>query len=99
MAAYACPIEVSGSMDNMMEAMPCHEIDHDKPVHCATHLGHDELALQHLDVPLALTLPTVIYIIPVSGVIDVSSRIRPEVRHLAGTDSTPPYLRTCRMRI
>jgi hypothetical protein len=99
MAAYACPFESPASIDQMMEGMPCHEMDQDKPVHCAIHLGHGELALHHLEAPPALTPPSIIYIAPAIVVTDHSFETSLESSDEIGRDNTPPYLRTQRMRV
>lgn len=99
MATYACPIELPAPVNHAMEEMPCAEIDYDKPVHCAIHLGHDELALQHLHVPLVLTLPTMIHIIPLAAVTDTVSPSSLDWLTLMDADNTPAYMRTQRMRI
>lgn len=99
MAAYACPIEAPTPVDKMMEGMPCHDMDHDKPVHCATHLGHDELALHSLEVPPALTPPSIIHIAPAVMVDDLPLETPFDSLGDIGPDNMPPYLRTQRMRV
>lgn len=99
MAAYACPELVKAPMSEMMEGMPCAEMDNEKPVHCAEYQAGNDLALEHLAAAPTLTPPTISFVMPaVTPVVPpVLTSFWPEVSSDPGNH--PPYLRTQRLRI
>jgi hypothetical protein len=99
MAAYVCPELSKAPMPEMMERMPCAEMDKEKPVHCAEYQAGDQLALEHLASVPALTPPTISFVIPVLAPVvpAVATSFSPGVLSDLGAD--PPYLRTQRLRI
>ncbi len=99
MAVYSCPTLVKASMPEMMEGMPCAEMDKEKPVHCAEFQAGEELALEHLAAAPTLTSPTISSVMPaVAPVVPpVLSSFWSDVSSEPAND--PPYLRTQRLRI
>lgn len=99
MAAYVCPELAKPAMPEMMEGMPCAEMDQEKPVHCAEFQASNELALEHLAAAPTLTPPTIIFSMPamMPVVPQFLTVFWPEVPSDPGSD--PPYLRTQRLRI
>jgi hypothetical protein len=100
MAAYVCPeLSKAAPMSEMMEGMPCAEMDKEKPVHCAEYQAGDKLALEHLAAAPALTPPTISFVIPVLAPVvpPVVTSFWPDAPSDPGT--SPPYLRTQRLRI
>lgn len=99
MAMYICPeVSLPGAAE-MMEGMPCSEMDKQKPVHCAQFQSGDEIVLEH-SAPTATLVP-----LTLSSVILVLPRVTPPVVSFgwleAPSESSqdPPYLRTQRLRI
>lgn len=98
MATYVCP-ELVTLAPEMMEGMPCAEMDVEKPVQCAKAQAGEDLALEQLASVLSLTPSAVTFVMPapspvvpaVLATFDFESRPDP------GVD--PPYLRTLRLRI
>jgi hypothetical protein len=99
MAAYVCPELTKVSMPEMMEGMPCAEMDKEQPIHCAEYQSGAEFALEHLTAAPSLAPLTILFVIPVIAPVDpvVITAFRPEVPLELGAD--PPYLRTQRLRI
>jgi hypothetical protein len=99
MAAYLCPELTKASMSEMMDGMPCAEMDKEKPVHCAEYRAGDELALEYLAAAPSLTPPTISFVIPVIAPVvpPAVTSFWPDVPSNPGAD--PPYLRTQRLRI
>ncbi|RJF91633.1 hypothetical protein [Noviherbaspirillum saxi] len=99
MAAYVCPELVKPPMTEMMEGMPCADMDKEKPVHCAEFQAGDELALEHLASIPSLTPPTILFAMPaVTPVVPLFLTAFWSDFPLAPV-SDPPYLRTQRLRI
>lgn len=100
MAAYACPKIVPTPMQEVMDGMPCAEMDKEKPVHCAEFQAGDKVALEHLAAAPILTQPTISSVMPAIAPVAPSlftSSFRVAVPPDPGND--PPYLRTQRLRI
>jgi hypothetical protein len=99
MAAYVCPELTKIPMPEMMEGMPCAEMDKEKPVHCAEHQAGDELALEYLAAAPVLTAPVASFVMPASLPVipDFLASLWPDAPVERGTN--PPYLRTQRLRI
>lgn len=99
MAAYVCPQLAAPVVTDMMEDMPCAEMDQEKPVHCAKHQTGDEVALEHLAAAPTLTPPIIAFAIPVIKPVvpDFLSSVWLDVPVATGT--SPPYLHTQRLRI
>jgi hypothetical protein len=99
MAAYVCPELAKPAMTEMMEGMPCAEMDKEKPVHCAKAVSGDQLALEHLAAAPTLAPPTISFVIPaISPVIPpFHTSFWSEV--VLDPGNGPPYLRTQRLRI
>lgn len=100
MAAYACPeLTKPVAMPEMMEGMPCAEMDKEKPVHCAEHQAGDKLALEHLAAAPSLTPPTISFVMPVIAPVvpPAVTSSWPDVPLELAAD--PPYLQTQRLRI
>jgi hypothetical protein len=99
MAAYACPEIIQVPMPEMMEGMPCAEMDRAKPVHCAEYQAGEKLALEHLTAAPTLTPPIVSFVIPVlaPAIPTALASLWPDAPFESGAD--PPYLRTQRLRI
>ena len=100
MASYVCPdLTTKVVQAQLMDGMPCAGMDIEKPVHCAVLSADSQASLDHQSGPAALTpislallvrfllpLPQAVAVVPFSG----------EVRE---PDTSPPYLRTLRIRI
>jgi hypothetical protein len=99
MAAYVCPELTKPAMPEMMEGMPCAEMDEENPVQCAKAQAGDELALEQLAAPPALTLSKISFVMPVmTPVVPLFLTVFwPDSPPDPGSD--PPYLRTQRLRI
>ena len=99
MAAYVCPKLDQAPMPEMMEGMPCAEMDKAKPVHCAQYQSGPQLALEHFAAAPTLTPPTISFVIPVLAPVVPPALISfwRDVPSESGAD--PPYLRTQRLRI
>lgn len=98
MAAYVCP-ELANPAPEMMEGMPCAEMDLEKPVQCAKAQAGEDLALEQLASVLSLTPSAVTFVMPAPSPVvpAVVVAFHFESRPDPGRD--PPYLRTLRLRI
>lgn len=99
MAAYVCPELAKPAMPEMMEGMPCAEMDMEKPVHCAEFQAGDELALEHLAAAPTVTPPIIAFVLPAMTPVvpPFLAVFRSDTLSEPGSD--PPYLRTQRIRI
>ncbi|MDB5963438.1 MAG: hypothetical protein JWP59_4732 [Massilia sp.] len=99
MAAYVCPELTKPAMPKMMEGMPCAEMDEENPVQCAKAQAGDELALEQLAAPPALTRSKISFVMPVMtlAVPLLLTVFWPDSPPELGSD--PPYFRTQRLRI
>ncbi|MFC7516661.1 hypothetical protein ACFQUU_16755 [Herbaspirillum sp. GCM10030257] len=99
MATYVCPELAQPAMTGMTEGMPCADMDKEKPVHCAEFQARDDLALEHLAAPLAVTPPTILLVMPAMApaIPPFLTVFWPDSPSDPGSD--PPYLRTQRLRI
>lgn len=99
MAAYVCPELAKPAMPEMMEGMPCAEMDKEKPVHCAEAVSGDQLALEHLAATPTLAPSTISFVIPAISPVIPPSRTSFWSELVLDPGNGPPYLRTQRLRI
>lgn len=99
MAAYVCPELVKPAIPEMMEGMPCAEMDKEKPVHCAEARAGNQLALEHLAAAPTLAPPTISFVIPVISPVILLFPTSIWSELVLDTGNGPPYLRTQRLRI
>ena len=99
MAAYVCPELSKPPMAEMMEGMPCAEMDTEKPVHCAEFQAGEEFALEQLAAAPSVAPPVAIFAMPAPApaALPAHSAFRFDTPPAPGSD--PPYLRTLRLRI
>lgn len=100
MAAYVCPQEVSAPVKMMaLDEIPCAEMDEVNPVQCAEHQSGSELALEHLAAAPVLSPVIVGFIIPAPTPDILSLFVPSEADVPSAFKTSPPYLRTHRLRI
>ncbi|KRB79520.1 hypothetical protein ASE07_25265 [Noviherbaspirillum sp. Root189] len=99
MAAYVCPELAKPTMPEMMEGMPCAEMDKEKPVHCVEAQVGDKLALEHFATPPTLSPPTISFVIPAIAAVIPPFRTSFWSELVLDSGNDPPYLRTQRLRI
>lgn len=100
MASYLCPdVAVqSPTMSEMMEDIPCAEMDKEKPVHCAEFKAGDKPALEFASVP-TLTSPTIFSVMPAIPPVALAAPSTFWQDARSAPEHDPPYLRTQRLRI
>lgn len=100
MAAYLCPQDSSAPEVELMQGMPCAELDKEKPVQCGKHQAGNDIALEQISVAATIAPFSVSAVQPV---IEPSSNspILPSywVDAVLEPSIDPPYLRTLRLRI
>ena len=104
MAAYVCPqLAPSPAAEVAMEmatnAVPCAEMDKEKPVHCAEFQSGAQLALEHLATTPALTPVFAAFINPAPAPAVPVALSAVQGTTFLETGADPPYLRTLRLRI
>lgn len=101
MASYVCPQQDTPAevVQMVVDGVPCTTMDDAQPVQCAKFQSGEELALEYLAAPFALTPGAVRLIHPVS-ITDLSAVSLPEwTDPVPSIGMDPPYLRTQRIRI
>lgn len=100
MAAYLCPQDAGAPEVELMQGMPCAEMDKENPVQCGKHQAGADIALEQISVAptiapfSAATVQPVIepsFNLPILPPYWVDAVLEPSI--------DPPYLRTHRLRI
>lgn len=104
MAAYVCPQLAPAPVEEMVmemnkDAVPCAEMDKEKPVHCAEFQSGAQLALEHLAAAPALTPIFASSILPAPAPVIPAVLVPVQGAAPLETGADPPYLRTLRLRI